>query len=150
MKMSIWDIKRTSGSWDWTNKTLISSWHRCDTERYPAERNAPGSYTLSWGRLLQTSLYGLICNPKGHVLPVSRESPKDILIWFYNAKKRPRHNDFCMIVTLLNLSPQHGRLTIRKEGIRRHIFLSSNILSNSIWSLIDLVNFFHHNCLISL
>ena len=149
MKMSICDIKLTSGSWDWTNKTLISSWHRCDTERYPAERNATGSYTLSWGRLLQTSLYGLICNPKGHVLPVFWESPKDILIWFYNTKKRLRDNDFCIIVITKPVTTTR-QVDDTEGGIRRHIFLSSNILSNSIWSLIDLVNFFHHNCLISL
>ena len=34
MTMSICDIKLTSGSWDSTNKTLISSWYLRDNRRY--------------------------------------------------------------------------------------------------------------------
>ena len=50
MTMSICDINLTSGSWDWTNQTLMSSWHRHDngrSERNAAEINPPESYTFS-------------------------------------------------------------------------------------------------------
>ena len=48
MTISICNIKVTSGSWDWTNQTLISSWHRRDNGRYPAEGNPPESYTIQY------------------------------------------------------------------------------------------------------
>ena len=102
---------------------------------------------------MRTHTYGLTCNSKGHAL----RRPKDVLIWLYKTKKLPRDKDFCINILLLKLSLHHNRLTIRKEDIRitclklnnkTYIFLSSKILSNSIWSLISLINFFHHNCLI--
>ena len=43
MTMPIYDVALTSELWDWTNQTLISSWHRRVNGRYPAERSLPGS-----------------------------------------------------------------------------------------------------------
>ena len=77
--------------------------------------------------------------------------------WFYKAKKYPKDKDCCMNVLLLKLSSHHNRLTIRKDGIiitclennKTYKFLSPIILSNSIRSLINSINFLHHNYLIS-
>ena len=57
MKMSICDINLTSISWVWTNQTLISSWHRRNNGRYPAESNPPGSYTTSVSATIMSRLY---------------------------------------------------------------------------------------------
>ena len=83
--------------------------------------------------------------------------PSDVLIWFYKTEKRPWDKNFCMNVTLLKLSPQHYRLTIRKEGIRitwlklnskTYIFFIENFIKFYL-IFINLINFFHHICLIS-
>ena len=57
MTMSICDINLTSISLDWTNQTLVSSWHSRDNGRYPAERNPPGSYTSSVSATIISRLY---------------------------------------------------------------------------------------------
>ena len=57
MKMSICDIKLTSGSWDWTNQTLMLSWHRRDNGHYTTEINPPGSYTTSVSVTIMPRLY---------------------------------------------------------------------------------------------
>ena len=57
MAMPICDINLTSGSWDWTNQTLTSSWHRRDNGRYPTERNPPRLYTTSVLATIMPRLY---------------------------------------------------------------------------------------------
>ena len=51
------DINLTSTSCDWTNQTLMSSWHRHNNGRYPAHRNPPGSYTSSVSATKMQPLY---------------------------------------------------------------------------------------------
>ena len=95
-----------------------------------------------------------IVNCKPHFLC----SEEVVLIWFYKANKHPKDIDVCMNVASIKLSPQHSRLAIGKEDIKinylrlnnkTYIYLSSKILSNSIWSLINLINSFQHNRQIS-
>ena len=57
MTMSIWDFNLTSGSWDWTNQTLMTLWHRSDSGRYPAEKNPSGSYSTSVSVTTMPRLY---------------------------------------------------------------------------------------------
>ena len=54
---NICDINLTSGSWDWTNQTLISSWHRRDNRPYPAERNPSGLYATLVSATIMPYLY---------------------------------------------------------------------------------------------
>ena len=212
MTVSICNINLISGSWDWTNQTLTSSWHRRDGEHYPAQRNLPGSYTSSVSATIIPRLYCGNWKTKASGDFFSVAATKNVFFFFffffsplylkvmcnivresiywerrtkispnyfqihsiqslklgledlprisysndvqrmslkrpymvYKAEKHPWDKDFCMNVILLKLSPQHNRLTIRKEGIRitwfklnskTYIIFSSNILSNSIWSI---------------
>ena len=57
MTMSIYDINLTSGSSDWTNKTLMSTWNHRDNGSYPVERNPLGSYTTSVSATIMSCLY---------------------------------------------------------------------------------------------
>ena len=205
MTMSICDIILTSGSWDWTNQTLMSSWQRTLSSRKKSSRivyhfsinhnNAmfilwqlknwsfrrlffqlllrkiciffqtelhylkviSNIENIYWGRcnkmspnwvrmytahslkLRPENLLGTSC-PNGAL----RMSLKRSYVVLYKAEKCPSDKNFCINVVVIKLSSQHNRLTMQKERIRitclklnsqAYIFLSSKILSNSIWSL---------------
>ena len=75
----------------------------------------------------------------------------------YKAGELPWDKDFCMNIILLKLSPQHSRLSIRKEGIRitwlklnskTYIFFIEDFIKFYL-IFINLISFFHHNSLIS-
>ena len=106
--MSICNIKLTSGSWDLTNQTLMSSWHCFDNGRYPAERNPSGSYTtavsskimprlcVNW-KIKASGEFSLIATSWEHrLLMTSWARPYDILVWFYKSKKGWWDKDFFM------------------------------------------------------
>ena len=98
--MSICDINLTSGSRHWTNQTLISSWHRHNNRRYPAERYPPGSYTTlvsatimprlycsNWKLKLQVSFSQLLLRKifvkltSFPLVQVTRKSMTNMLLW---------------------------------------------------------------------
>ena len=66
--MSICDISLTSGSRYCTNHTLISSWHRHDNGRYPAERNPLGSYATLVSVTIIPRLHGALMQLKNKAL----------------------------------------------------------------------------------
>ena len=69
-------------------RLLMSSWHRHDNRRYPAERNPPGSYAISVSAIIITCFYrgnwkikasgnffSVVTSWRHHVLMTSWECP---------------------------------------------------------------------------
>ena len=127
--------------------------------------------------VVRTSPYGLIYNSKGCTYPtgilrtslrdVPRTSLSDILKtslhgFISKFKKRRKLRSLHLVLASMNVALlkwhlHHSRLAIRREGIwitglklnnKTYIFLLSNVLSNSVLSFMNFINFLHQNCLI--
>ena len=93
MKMSVFNINLTSGSWNWAIRFSYCHGMWTLSTRNKSSRIVYHIFRKSPTDVIGTSSCGLICNSKGNILPTSWGRPKVVLKWFYNIKKHAKYKD---------------------------------------------------------